>query len=106
MHLQDVNNLPSAGQKVSPLKVKRSAKGNVPWLMATTYMTSAGGGQEGRRLAGKESSRFQMNQQAELTREQQLQDIEVRSQVILIQTLLLDPVAADVSGVRTHPHAC
>lgn len=74
---QDVNNLPTTGEKVSPLKVKRSAKGNVPWLMATTYMTSAGGPQEGRRFGGSANSRFQMAQQEELTREKQLQDIEV-----------------------------
>eukprot|EP00878_Enallax_costatus_P025048 GHUV01026769.1.p1 GENE.GHUV01026769.1~~GHUV01026769.1.p1 ORF type:complete len:491 (+),score=127.59 GHUV01026769.1:206-1678(+) len=74
--LRDVNNLPTTGEKVSPLKVKRSAKGNVPWLMATTYMTGSGGPQEGRRLGGNANSRFQMGQQEELTREKQLQDIE------------------------------
>lgn len=71
--------MPTAGEKVSPLKVKRAAKGHVPWLMATTYMTSAGAVQEGRRMGAGQNPRFQMGQQEELTREKQLQDIEVWS---------------------------
>ncbi len=58
--LQEVDNLPSAGASVSPLKVKRATKGQGPaWLMATTYLTST---QEtaGRRAA--QNSRFQMGQ--------------------------------------------
>ena len=45
--------------------------------MATTYMTGSGGPQEGRRLGVNANSRFRMGQQEELTREKQLQDIEV-----------------------------
>lgn len=74
--LQDVDTLPAAGQTVSPLKVKRATRGQGPsWLMATTYLTSTQGG-AGRRAATG-SQRFEMaQQQQELTREQQLADME------------------------------
>jgi hypothetical protein len=77
--LQDVDSLPAAGQAVSPLKVKRATKGQGPsWLMATTYLTSSQAGAGGRAAAAA-AGRFQpAQQQQELTREQQLADIEVR----------------------------
>jgi hypothetical protein len=82
--LQDVDSLPAAGQAVSPLKVKRATKGQGPsWLMATTYLTSSQAGERSNKAsaaaAAAAAARFQpAQQQVELTREQQLADIEVR----------------------------
>lgn len=78
--LQEADSLPSSGKSVSPLSVKRATRGQGPsWLMATTYLAGA---QAGKRSAGAAASgaggRFAMaSSQPELTREQQLADIEV-----------------------------
>lgn len=53
MHgLQDVEGLPSgAGGVSSSIRdVKRSKKGDVSWLMATTYLTRWAAGLQGQRL--------------------------------------------------------
>jgi hypothetical protein len=70
-----------SGQAVSPLKVKRATKGQGPsWLMATTYLTSSHPGAAPRSAAAAAAAaqRFQPARQLdEVTREQQLADIEV-----------------------------
>ncbi|KAF8061924.1 VIP2 [Scenedesmus sp. PABB004] len=75
--LADVDSLPSAGGgAASPLRVKRATRGQGPtWLMATTYLTSSA---ENPTSAAPRGGRFAMASAApaELTREQQLADIE------------------------------
>jgi hypothetical protein len=79
--LQDVDSLPVMGQAGSPLKVKRATKGQGPsWLMATTYLTSShpGAGPRSAAAVAAAAQRFQPARQLdEVTREQQLADIEV-----------------------------
>ncbi|WIA18195.1 hypothetical protein OEZ85_009668 [Tetradesmus obliquus] len=100
--LQDVDSLPAAGQAVSPLKVKRATKGQGPsWLMATTYLTSSQAG-AGARAAAAAAGRFQpAQQQGELTREQQLADIE--GTFIAAQQTPVHPTKPGLSVVSSVP---